>query len=62
VPLSDQEKQYIVDQVVQILKAPDKKERLAALRERVLAESDAEASDLDDAIYSVVQAIEELYG
>lgn len=61
-PLSEEEKQYIVDQVVEILRAPDRKERLAALREQVMRQNRSDDGTLDDAVYSVVQAIEELYG
>lgn len=60
-PLTADEKSYIVDQVTEILRAPDKKERIDLLRRRVMDES-AEANPLDDAVYSVLQAIEELYG
>ena len=60
-PLTEDEKAYIVDTVAEILKAPDRKERLDALKERVLAGEEGTTS-LDDAIYSVLQAIDELYG
>ncbi|MFH2007489.1 MAG: hypothetical protein ABI333_12965 [bacterium] len=60
-PLTEEEKNYIVDTVAEILKAPDKKERIAALRERVLAAQEG-TNTLDDAVYSVLQAIDELYG
>jgi len=61
-PLTDAEKAYIVDQVVEVLRAPDRKERLAALRERVLHRDAGEPSSLDEAVYSVLQAIDEIYG
>lgn len=58
-PLSEEEKSYIVDMVVEILSAPDRGERIAALRQKVLEES-GERNELDDAVYAVVQAVEEL--
>jgi hypothetical protein len=60
-PLTEDEKTYIVDTVTEILRAPDKKERIAALRERVMGDA-PDKNPLDDAVYSVLQAIEELYG
>ena len=60
-PLSEEEKAYIVNQVVEILGAPDRDERITALRQRILEDSEADCSPLDDAVYSVVQAIVELY-
>ena len=60
-PLNEDEKTYIVDTVTEILKAPDKKERIEALRERVMSAPEG-TSSLDDAVYSVLQAIDELYG
>ena len=61
-PLTPEEKSRIVDQVTEILKASDKKERIEALRQRVMEGSPDARDNIDDAIYSVVQAIEELYG
>ncbi|MBI4705750.1 MAG: hypothetical protein HY744_32050 [Deltaproteobacteria bacterium] len=61
-PLTEDEKQYIVDRVVDLLCAPDKKEKLGALRERVMAVPQGEDRSLDEAVYAVAQAIEELYG
>lgn len=60
-PLNEEEKTFIVNSVTEILKAPDKKERIVALRERVMSAPEGSVS-LDDAVYSVVQAIDELYG
>jgi hypothetical protein len=60
-PLSEEEKSYIVDRVVEILSAPNRAERIAALRQQVLEEG-GERNELDDAVYAVVQAVEELQG
>ena len=60
-PLTEDEKTYIVDTVAEILRASDKKERIEALREKIMAGRTAD-DNLDDAVYSVLQAIEELYG
>ncbi len=64
-PLTKEEKDYIVNKVVDILKAPDKKALIAELQEKVLGpdiESEGGKEQLDDAVYAVIQAIEELYG
>ena len=64
-PLTQEEKDYIVNQVVDILKAPNKKALIAELRKKVLGqenEGEGEKGQLDDAVYAVLQAIEELYG
>ena len=61
-PLSEEEKQYVVDAVVEILRSPDKQERIAELRARVMDDSSETHNILDDAVYSMLQAIEELYG
>ena len=61
-PLSEEDKSYIVEKAVEILRAPDRKERIAALRSQVMSEGAERTIDLDDAIYSVLQAMEELYG
>ena len=60
-PLTEEEKTYIVDRVTEILKAPDKKERIAALKQQVLEPPEGEHNPLDDAVFSVLQAISELY-
>ena len=59
--LTETEKNEIVDKVVEILRAPDKDARLAELREQVLKEAKDDQVSVDDAAYSVLQAIEELY-
>ena len=62
-PLSEEDKSFIVEKAVEILRAPDRKERIAALREQVMSGETSERKiDLDDAVYSVLQAMEELYG
>ncbi len=65
-PLTEDEKEYIANKVVEILRAPDKAERIEALRKQVLEgppEAEGGASvTLDDAVYAVLEAIEELYG
>lgn len=60
--LTEEEKAYIVERAVEIIRAPDRKERIAALRSQVLSEDAGKRIDLDDAVYSVLQALEELYG
>lgn len=61
-PLTEAEKDYIVEKVTEILRSADKKDRIAALREQVLGSSPDEDRRLDEAVYSVLQAIDELYG
>ena len=62
--MTKEEKEIIVGEVVSILKSPNKNEKIASLRDKVLnKESTSENTDVDneDVIYSVIQAIEELY-
>ena len=59
--LTETEKNDIVDKVVEILCAPDKDARLAELRNKVMSEVKGDLVSADDAAYSVLQAIEELY-
>jgi len=62
--VTKEEKEIIVGEVVSILKSPNKNEKIASLRDKVLnKESTSENTDVDneDVIYSVIQAIEELY-
>ena len=61
-PLSEEQKATIVGKATEILRAPDKKEQIAALREKVMSESSGDEFNTDDAVYSVLQALEELYG
>ena len=64
-PLTKKEKDYIVNRVVDILKDPNKKTLLTELRDKVLnGNNDSENAEeqLDEAVYAVIQAIEELYG
>ena len=61
-PLSEEQKNYIVEKAIEILRAPDKKTRIEALKEQVMSQDDSnDALNLDDAVYSVVVALEELY-
>ena len=59
--LSQQDKDEIVERVVAILRAPDRQAQLEALRAKLAAGAE-DPSEVDDAVYSVVQAIDELYG
>jgi hypothetical protein len=62
-PLTKEEKDHIVERVVNILTSPQKNELIAELREKVLAsEEEREVDQIDEVIYSVIQAIDELYG
>ena len=62
-PLSENEKEYVVNKVVEILRSSDKKMKIEELREKVMNEiAQDDQIHLDDTIYSVIQAIEELYG
>ena len=61
-PLSEDQKNYIVEKAVEILRAPDKKERIEALKKEVMSlEESTDEFNLDDAVYSVLVALEELY-
>ncbi len=53
---------YIVDKAVEILRSDNRKERIAELRQQVMSEDADRQIELDDAVYSVLQALEELYG
>jgi len=63
-PLTSEEKNYIVDKVVGILKSPEKEQLITELRQKIFAagNDNSEAGELDEVIYSVIQAIDELYG
>lgn len=61
-PLSEEQKNYIVEKAIEILRAPDKKERIDMLKEQVMSQDESsDEFNLDDAVYSVVVALEELY-
>lgn len=60
-PLNEEEKTYVVDKVVEIMRAPDRQKRIEELRLYCMSRQGDDVS-LDDAAYSVLQAIEELYG
>jgi len=62
--LKKQEKEYIVDRIVEILKSPRKSELIEELREKVMSEgenTEFNELDFDSVIYSVILAIDELY-
>jgi hypothetical protein len=62
--LSREEKEDIVNRVVEILRSPDKQALIEALRQRVTAQSEqskVEDVQYDEIVYSVLTAIEELY-
>ena len=59
--MTKEEKEIIITEVVSILKSPDKDEKIASLREKVLNKESKDEVDNEDVVYSVIQAIEELY-
>jgi len=62
--LKKQEKEYIVNKIVDILKSSRKSELIEELRKKVMSESKNTGSndlDFDSVIYSVILAVEELY-
>jgi hypothetical protein len=65
-PLTKEEKDQIVNKVVEILKSPDKEQLITALREKVFKDNSENADSgeetSDEVVYSVIQAINELYG
>ena len=65
-PLTEQEKNYIIEKAVEIIQDPDSKNKLEELKQSVLQKSEnndksEEGVDLDEVIYSVIQAIQEIY-
>jgi hypothetical protein len=62
--MSKEDTERIANRVVEILRSPDKKERIEDLRQRVLSEprNEAEGDEFEDVVYAVLQALEELYG
>ena len=63
-PLSEQQKTEVVERAVEILRSPDRQARMDALRDKVMSADpppDGAAFDLDDALYSVLQALAEIY-
>lgn len=61
-PLTEEQKKYIVDNAVEILQSPDREKRMTELRDKVMNAQGKTEIDQDDALYSVLQALEELYG
>jgi len=62
--LSPEEKEDIVNRVVEILRSPEKKSLIEALRKRVTTQGEhsrTEDAQNDEIVYSVLTAIEELY-
>ena len=62
--ISKEKKEAIANRVVEILRSPRKEQLIAELREKVFSEERDEQSseELEDVIYAVLQALEELYG
>lgn len=62
--MSKEDKETIVNRVVEILRSPKKKELIDELRQRVFASprDGPEADEFEDVVYAVLQALEELYG
>jgi len=62
--LSKKKKEQIANRVVEILRSPRKEELIAELREKVFSEERDErrSEEIEDVIYAVLQALEELYG
>ena len=59
--LSEEQHAYVVEQVTEILKSPDRSKLLAALRERVLDEAGgATPEELDEIVLAVAEAVSEL--
>ncbi|MBN2736952.1 MAG: hypothetical protein JXR70_08235 [Spirochaetales bacterium] len=62
-PLNKEEKDYIVNKVVEILKSPLKDKLIENLKTRVFNnKSDDDEETSEEVIYAVIQAIDEIYG
>lgn len=63
-PLTQEEKEKIVNRVVTILQSPEKEQLITELKTSVLNSDSPDDGEyqMDDVVYSVIQAIEELYG
>ena len=62
--LKKEDKEYIVNRIVEILKSSRKSELIAELGKKVMSEgenTDSNEQEFDSVIYSVLLAIEELY-
>ena len=62
--ISKKKKEQIANRVVEILRSPRKEELIAELRKKVFSEERDERrrEEIEDVIYAVLQALEELYG
>jgi hypothetical protein len=62
--MSKGDKERIANRVVEILRSPRKKELIDELRQQVFASpgDETESDEIEDVVYAVLQALEELYG
>ncbi len=62
--ISKEEKENIANRVVEILRSPRKQELIDQLRQRVFSaeRENREGEEIEDVVYAVLQALEELYG
>jgi len=62
--ISKEEKETIANRVVEILRSPRKKELIDELRQRVFGaeRENQDGEEIEDVVYAVLQALEELYG
>ena len=62
--ISEKKKEQIANRVVEILRSPRKEELIAELRKKVFSEvrDGRRSEEIEDVIYAVLQALEELYG
>ena len=62
--ISKKEKENIANRVVEILRSPRKQELIDQLRQRVFSaeRENREGEEIEDVVYAVLQALEELYG
>ena len=62
--ISKEEKETIANRVVEILRSPRKQELIDELRQRVFGaeRENQDGEEIEDVVYAVLQALEELYG
>ena len=62
--ISKEEKETIANRVVEILRSPRKTELIDELRQRVFGaeRENRDGEEIEDVVYAVLQALEELYG
>ena len=62
--ISKEEKENIANRVVEILRSPRKQELIDQLRQRVFSaeRENRGGEEIEDVVYAVLQALEELYG